>query len=389
MTRYTRVRLQPRGPFHFGGRGVGLERSDVSLPADSLFSALCTSMALRRGPQPVEALLRKFIEAQTAHEAPFRLTSLMPFAAGSSFLPYPMIGPPDVPNATDLRTRKLFKDIEWVSEAVFNCLVQHKSLQSALEGGKPITVQGRKVWVTSDERQTLEALTPAGERGDPAAKPVLWSTWHRPRVTVDRRTSASALYSVGGTLFHRYGEKPEETAGLYTVIEWLSADGDLQDWVEAAFKDLGYEGIGGKRSNGYGQYDPVIEKLDAWDIGSATGGYFTTLSPYLPRRDEQDVIRSGARYEISLRRGWLSLPGYTNIRRSSVRMIADGSLLRWPKNDAPLGQMADVTPEVMKKPSAPRVYRYGLVFPVRIDDAVVTTLQTSTPAPCAETEVQG
>ena len=44
MTRYTRVRLAPRGPFHFGGPRGGMEHSEVGLPADSLFSALCVTL---------------------------------------------------------------------------------------------------------------------------------------------------------------------------------------------------------------------------------------------------------------------------------------------------------------------------------------------------------
>ena len=89
MTRYTRVRLAPRGPFHFGGRGVGMEHSEVGLPADSLFSALCVTLGESAGGDAVEALLARFPTAETRAEAPFRLTSLMPYAGGVYFLPYP------------------------------------------------------------------------------------------------------------------------------------------------------------------------------------------------------------------------------------------------------------------------------------------------------------
>ena len=66
MTRYTRVRLAPRGPFHFGGRGVGMEHSEVGLPADSLFSALCVTLGESAGGAAVEALLARFPTAETA-----------------------------------------------------------------------------------------------------------------------------------------------------------------------------------------------------------------------------------------------------------------------------------------------------------------------------------
>ncbi len=388
MTRFTRVRLRPRGPFHFGGRGVGLERSDVSLPADSLFSALCTAIAQRKGPEPVETLLNQFKAANTPATTPFRLTSLMPFAGEVALLPYPKIGPPEVSGATDLRTRKLFKAIEWVSQAVFNDLVQHKTPKDALEATEPITIQGSKVWVTAGEAQILSAFVPRDRSGGAKAQPVLWTTWQRPRVTVDRQTSASAVYSVGGTLFHRYGVEADETAGLYTVIEWLAADDETQCMMKTAFQDLGVEGIGGKRSNGYGQFDPAFDEIDAWDVGAGSGSYFVTLAPYHPRPVEQEVIGTGARYEITLRRGWLSLTGYTNVRRSSIRMIADGSVLRWPLDIEPLGDLTIVTPKLMSDANAPAIYRYGLAFPVRISDAAMPSLEDPPMKPCLAEEVQ-
>lgn len=371
MTRYTRVRLRPRGPFHFGGRGVGLEHSEVSFPADSLFSALCIAMAQRRGAGPVEALLAQFKSAETVDTTPFRLTSLMPYAGEVMLMPYPQIGLPNVPGAADLRTRKLFKDIEWVSQAVFNDLAQGQTPAAALEGDKPITIQGGKVWLTASEVDALHAFAPKNQDGSAKAMPALWTTWHRPRVTVDRTTSASAVYSVGSTLFHRYGKAKDETAGLYTMVEWLAADGDNRRMIETAFEDLGYDGIGGKRSNGFGQFHPICTEVDSWEVGAGNGGYFTTLAPYHPRPKEQAVIGPGARYEIALRRGWLSLAGYTNVRRASVRMIAEGSVLCWPTDREPLGGMADVTPKKMEGTGAPTIFRYGLAFPVRIADAAM------------------
>ena len=164
MTRYTRVRLAPRGPCHFGGRGVGMEHSEVGLPADSLFSALCVTLGESAGGDAVEALLARFPRAETAAEAPFRLTSLMPYAGDTYFLPYPMIGPPKVEGADDLRRRKEFKEIAWVSEAVFRQLARGESPDDAVDDkGRPITIHGGKIWMTKDERHALrifEASTP-------------------------------------------------------------------------------------------------------------------------------------------------------------------------------------------------------------------------------------
>lgn len=369
MTRYTRVRLEPGGPFHFGGRGIGLERSDVSLPADSLFSALCTALAQAAGASAVSGLLRQFAEAEANEAAPpFRLTSLMPYAADVFLLPNPMIGPPLVTGAADLRTRKKFKDIAWVSEAVFGRLARHEAPSDALQTDRPITTQSGKVWLTADQLQFLKRFTARDQDTQAEQCAVLWRTDTRPRVTVDRRTSASAVYAVGSTHFNRTGDAK---AGLYTVIEWLAADEALRRQVRSAFSLLGDVGIGGKRSNGLGVFAPQFDELAEWAPGPNAGGFFTTLAPYNPRHSERTVIGPGSHYEIDLRRGWLSLPGFTNTRRCSVRMIADGSVLRWPAAGEPLGRLVDATPAKVRTAGGPTIYRYGLAFPVRIADAAM------------------
>ena len=387
MTRYTRVRLAPRGPCHFGGRGVGMEHSEVGLPADSLFSALCVTLGESAGGAAVEALLAQFPKEGTPAAAPFRLTSLMPYAAGVYFLPYPMIGPPKVKGATDLHRRKDFKEIAWVSEAVFRQLARGEQPKSAVgDDGRPITIHGGKIWLTQAEADELKIFEARNPETHAVEKPILWRTDKRPRVTVDRMTSASAVYSTGTTEFNRAKktgpdrEPREVTAGLYTVIEWLQADDALRDQIETAFKVLGAAGIGGERSSGYGQFEPTCEPLATWDVAAAAGNYFTTLAPYLPAAQERGVIGSGARYEIVLRRGWLSLAGHQNLRRGTARMIADGSVLCWPADREPLGTLADVTPGPLDGVSDRRIYRFGLAFPVRIADAAMDLTPTPSSA---------
>jgi hypothetical protein len=57
----------------------------------------------------------------------------------------------------------------------------------------------------------------------------------------------------------------------------------------------------------------------------------------------------------------------SGLRRKSVQMFAEGSLLRWP-NDGDqsrsrpfLGELADVTPDIF---TAHPIWRYGLAYPV-------------------------
>ena len=160
-------------------------------------------------------------------------------------------------------------------------------------------------------------------------------------------------------------------AGLYTVIEWLNADDDTREQIRSAFLELGYDGIGGERSVGFGQFEVDWNDSETGVPGADQGSYFATLSPFYPKVSEKAVLSDGARYDITLQRGWLSLPGFQNVRRSSVRMLEDGSVLRWPAPADPVGSLADVTPQKVLDAAGPTIYRYGLAFPVRISDAAM------------------
>lgn len=377
MSIYTRVRLLPRGPFHFGGRGVAMERADVGLPADSVFSALCVTLAQDAGDDAVPKLLARFGERPS-----FRLTSLMPYAGEVRFLPYPQIAPPKTPKAAAMQHRKRFKEIAWVSESVFRSLARGEEPRTALREGLPITLHGGSIWVSHEEEVALQAFEAHDLETDEKQPGVLWRPAMRPRVTVDRMTSASAVWASGATYFNtaQTPDGTQLTAGLYTVIEWLDANAGLREQITVLFERLGRTGIGGERSSGYGQFDAAFDELSQWDIG-ADGPYFATLAPYHPRWEERDTLGEGASYDIALHRGWLSMTGFSNLRRGTVRMIADGSVLRWPagQRSAALGDLVDVTP----KPAADagrKVWRYGLAFPVGIAAAAMRREAADDPA---------
>ena len=119
-TTITRVLFDFRTPAHFGRRGVGLNETDIALPADSLFSALCTLLARLEGTDAVTTLLDRFpVFGQPltyGRVPPLRLTSLMPTANGIDFLPMPMLQPKL--SGASVEMRKEIKGIAWVSTAI-------------------------------------------------------------------------------------------------------------------------------------------------------------------------------------------------------------------------------------------------------------------------------
>ncbi|MEZ4710096.1 MAG: type III-A CRISPR-associated RAMP protein Csm4 [Caldilineaceae bacterium] len=381
--RYTRIRLQPRGPFHFGKRGVSLNETEIAMPADSFFSALCNALRDLDGMEAVPTFLARFPTAGDSDQPPpLRITSLMPYVttpqpdtngAGKFIylLPMPLLHLP-LYGQDAIGQRKELKRIQWVSAPVFEHIIHNRPLTGNAEMVDdahdpqkmgPRTVQKGQVWVTASEHAAL-----LNARQDTLDEVTFWSVATRPRVAVDRVTGASAVYSSGSVYF-------APNAGLYLLIEWLpGADAALRQQIETAIQYLGDSGIGGERTYGYGHFTPTFEHLTTAPIvAPANASHVTTLAPYLPQPSERaSLSHADARYEIILRRGWLTLPGYTSLRRPTVRMVNTGAILSTSTSGVPTGYVVDATPTKLAEQSDYVIHRYGLCWPVavRLDPTV-------------------
>jgi CRISPR-associated protein Csm4 len=303
-------------------------------------------------------LARFLVYGGEAKTPPFRITSLMPTANGIDLLPMPRLRPKV--GKADIESRKQWKEVAWVSYNIFQRLVSGQDLSDDNEVGDwhgdqvtPYTIQNGSVWLDRPAYERFEGETT-----------VLWQTDIRPRVTVDRMSTASTAFSSGGLYFAR-----KHKVGLYALIRWAVDDPPLRQQVEQALQVLGESGIGGERSYGYGQFQPCFTTVDD-DLGAPPGAYFTTLSPYLPQLSERAVFAEPARYEIVLRRGWMSAPGYSNLRRPTIRMVDTGAVLRQLPGRDIIGSLADATPDILQGKSL-TIYRYGLAWPVPVAEAAL------------------
>lgn len=376
MTTLTQVRLVSNSPYHFGRRGVGLNETEIAFAADGFFSALCNALQSTEGTQKVSELLAQFpTVAQPALPPPFRLTSLLPCVTGLDqngsvtrqldLLPMPLLIPKI--QGLSIETRKRFKKIAWLSRTVFQALIRGQEMandvmlvehQAKDRAPQPWTVQKGSVWVSKTEQEWL-----GGE------DTTLWQVDKRPRVTVDRQSTAATPFSSGSVHFARKGHWH---AGLYCLLRWEQADSDLQKRIKTALLALGDSGIGGERSYGYGRFQPEFTDIPD-DLGAQTGNFFTILSPYLPQPGEFAVFTSPARWQINLQRGWISQPGYNHYRRPTVRMLESGAVLCTLANSSLAGLtgcLADATPDALQGNS--KIYRYGLAWPVRVADQAIT-----------------
>ena len=352
--------------FHFGQeRGLGMERSAVTWPADSLFAALVARLAAREGPQALSPWIMPFLEGNP----PFLLTSTFPFAQKKGqppllFFPVPLAARRIPQGQSPPRDPKALKRVRFVSEALFRRLMSGESLAALADQARHL--QDGAVWLSPDEETRLPRTVREEGR--------LWKVADRPRVTVGRADNASNLFYVGAVYFAKgedrpkgqgvaEGEKLSEGAGLWFGVVWRD---ETSPWKEALLDllaDLGESGLGAERNVGYGQAKIVLQGVvDLPDPRSDAP--WVTLSRYLPRREEMTALaHATAAYQLTAVGGWVD--GKAK-RRRKVHMLTEGATLGPVGHPAPWGQVVDVRPtyETNPDPLGHPVYRYGYALAV-------------------------
>jgi CRISPR-associated protein Csm4 len=345
MTTFSTYLLTFRSPLHVGERGVGLETTRTYISADTLFSAICSAWRELYG---VDALRQDVLDWFTDDESgsePFFLSSAFPSAGSVRFFPK-LLAPSSNVHVGDADL-KAFKRVRFVSAPVFAGMVNGE----ALTFHKEDCISGETVWVAAEEKKQFQDWT-----DDATGEIVLWKTVVVPRVTLDRITSASEIWHFGEVRF-------AEGVGLWFAVDFNRDHGnELRHKFEAVLRVLGDTGLGGERGAGGGLFSlegPIEESLP----GINDTQRFVTLSPLCPKDARQvDVLTSdGAAYELMPRRGWVTSPEASNLRRKMVWMFTEGSVLvGHPMFRA--GRLVNVKPDACPHD----VWRYGFAFPVGV-----------------------
>lgn len=339
-----------RAPLHVGERGVGLETTRTHVPADTLFSAVCSAWRLLYGEDQLGRDLLDWYG--TFSEEPLYLTSAFPFAGPVRFFPRPLGRLPHVTVSED--DAKAFKRLRFVSAQIFEAVIRGERLSFT----RNHCINGEVAWVSAEEKRQLSDWT-----NDATGDIVLWKTDVVPRVTLDRMTSASEIWHFGEVSFAEGVETPNggrKEVGLWFAVDFNVDHGeDLRRRFEAALRMLGDTGLGGKRGVGRGLFDFATKEVALPETAPAS--QFVTLAPCCPRTPEEcaTLTAEGAAYELLPRRGWITSPEASNLRRKTVWMFAEGSVLTGPVRPRS-GRLVDVRPELCPHP----VWRYGYAWPV-------------------------
>jgi CRISPR type III-A-associated RAMP protein Csm4 len=277
-------RLEPLGPLLVeGGVAGGL------LPRSDTISAALVSVWPSANPGTDMAAL--------ASKPPFVVSSALPWLASPGkdeciLFPLPTGAWPEVcgkdPAALKRAKKALFGDA-----TVLGKLLEKKDPKGAHSWGG-----GR--FVTMDARH-----------GDFAQREP------RTRLAVDRLTGGP----MEGFLFDTAPWRFSDGCGLAVIAD---VDESLPSF-RAALRLLGMEGIGADRSIGCGQFEIAGES--DWtppELGSGTRMLLSLCRP------TQESVRSGilsGRYSLTRRSGWITGASSAGLRRGSVRMLSEGSVL--------------------------------------------------------------
>jgi len=334
------------GGFHFGEHGLGQEETSVDFHSDSLFAALIAALVEYEGPAAVPAFIQPFLDGSP----PFLITSTFPYAGGVRFFPRPELGGGQAEKERPSTNLKKFKKIRYISAAIFKEMLAGAALAEVYP--RALLLQGGLVLASQAERSLLPKQI-QNEEDDR-----IWQVEQRPRVTLGRGGQNSAIYFTG-----RGGFGPEW--GLWFGGRWLRSYPRLGALLSSLLDELSISGLGAERKSGFGSCK--IKPGEPFDLPDPDGGYWTTLSRYLPRdQAESDCLRApGAAYSLKRVGGWLTSPLRSGQRRRTINLITEGAILGPLERAAP-GQMLDVRPKYQTNPDplGHPVYRSGLAFPV-------------------------
>ncbi|MBC7098296.1 type III-A CRISPR-associated RAMP protein Csm4 [Candidatus Bipolaricaulota bacterium] len=328
---------------HVGAYGIGTEGVRLTIPADTLFSALLSAwVSLGRDPDDwVSHFPRKPHDGELQDaDPPFLLTSAFPYRGDVILFPKPQ-DPEKGPHREELH--KTWKRVSFVSEKILRELVSGGDMSDLLRDEENLA-QSKAVLLHPDD--DIKA-----ENGR------FWTEHKIPRVTLDRVSSASNLFHVERMDFAK-------GAGLWFGVIWRDPDrpcGNLafEEAFDIALNALSHSGIGGDRTVGYGTFERD-KKEGTWP-DPEPGKSALLLSRYNPSPDElPDVLRKAKGYALEEVRGWTSSP-HGQFRRRSIVMLKEGSVLV-PEREIH-GHVVDIGPIHIETKEAllPHpVWRYGL-----------------------------
>jgi CRISPR-associated protein Csm4 len=294
------VRLHFLQPLHLSrGKLNTYESSEQTLHSDTLQSALFVCAYQLYGENDAKDFMQKV-----------RVSSAFPWTQAQGYwLPKPIsLNIEDNPE-----TRKELKKVKYLQKHNFEQAIHGFSIPLAdlLDGG-------------AEEQKAIQ--------------PKVWEADTTQRVVIDRVNTASTPFY----LEKLYPVNDHTDCGLYVIVQ-----NEGFDKLNQLFRLLGDNGIGLQRSLGNGTFSPVFptEKLTIDQPEDYSS--WVSLSLFRPANVEnmEKIQLERSQYQLLKRGGWLASPenkGHMSLRKKSVLMFSEGSVLAFGDEGSRLGGIANL-----------------------------------------------
>lgn len=322
------VKLNFTSPLHIGEVGIGLEESSLVLHSDTIFNAICNALSKLYGRDWVTGFLRNF-----ESNPPFRISSGFPFADQTLYFPKPMNRANIVDGLLQNYSKKL-KKTNYLTKGFFEKWIAEEKLSE--KDLKEITEN--------------EAAKDCDDKDSGFGKGFLL-----PKVSISRESAESSIYFLGSVRF-------KEKSGLWFILDCTSKE--WENRVRSALRLLQHDGIGGKRTWGYGSFilEEEILQLELPDSSA-----HLLLSLFYPNESEDPAadekqLFSGknARWGFSQRGGYAYPYGSISSAQKPQRLfIKEGSIFE----KKPEGKLIEDDSDLE---GIEKLYHYGFAYSIPI-----------------------
>ncbi len=306
------VRLNFTTPLHISNARSDYSISESIIHSDTLYSAFIELWnTLDLGKEMLDKI-EKF---------PFSISSLYPYTVDRTsneivyFLPKPASFKPVVP----IDLNKKVKKIEFIDAQKFKMYQEVGSINFNQNDLKGIYLSGSDIDKDFIKRDTSS------------------------RVNISQENSQAQPYYIERIYF-------KEGSGLYFLLETDSEE--AYSLIVRILKYLSFEGIGTDRNVGNGKFNFTIHEFNNLiHLNNILSDYSLNLSLYSPESHELFVseIDEKTYFNLLTRGGWITTPGFQTLRKKSIRMISEGSVLK--KKCGISGCIVNLTPEKTKLPT--------------------------------------
>lgn len=308
------VKLCFTAPVHFGDVGIGLEENSLMLHSDTIFNAICNALAKLNGTQWVTDYLEGFSENPA-----FRISSGFPFSGSDMFFPKPR-SRANIDGELYQKYGKKLKKIGYLCKTHF------------------------EKWIAGDEllEEDIESIS-----GYDLSR--LYKEMLLPKVSVSRIDAGSNIYFVGSMRFRKY-------SGLWFIVD--CDDRTYDTVVQPALRLLQHDGIGGKRTWGYGAFRLDDDRIT---IKLPEGNAHLLLSLYYPDNSEKTLFaHQRSRWDLVLRGGYANPYGLkASEQKPQSLLISEGSVF----GEKPKGKLIEFDSHI---DGLNKLYHNGIAYSIPI-----------------------